>query len=467
MKKFSQMLNPDIFKAYDIRGIVPDELDEEGAYKIGRAYANFLKKVSKGQGAKSKELAVIVQADARPTSPALKENLVKGLLEEGIKIIDGGLATSPLIHFAINDAKADGGIMITASHVPPPYNGFKLFTKGAVNIGAGAGMDEIRDLALNIKPSANPLLGLPELEKRNFEDDYLKFILDKIDVSKIKPFKVVIDAGNGMAGLLLPKFIKQLPIEATPLYFKVDMTFPNHEANPLKEETLKELRDKVKEIGADFGVAFDGDADRIGFVDETGAVVRGDFVGAYLAEEWFLKREPGAKILYDIRSSRVVPEAIEAAGGIAIQSQAGHTLIKQVFRKEQAPFAEERSGHFFFRDFFYAESALLAFLYLLAVLSETGEKTSAIIDRYNKYFATPELNFTIQDRSPERLQEIAKHFSDAKEIKWLDGLSVAYDDWWFNLRPSNTEPLMRLMIEGKNQEIVSDKLELLKKLILS
>ncbi len=456
------MLNPGIFKAYDIRGIVPDELDEEGAYSIGRAYAQFLKKKSGNENP-----VVVIQADARPTSPALKESLVRGLLEEGIQIIDGGLATSPLHHFAINDAKTDGGIMVTASHILPPYNGFKLFTKGAVNIGAGAGMEEVRDLALTIKPNPAPLSGKPEIEKRNFEDDYLKFILDKIDVSKVKPFKIAIDAGNGMAGLLLPKLIKQLPIEVTPLFFEVDMTFPNHEANPLKEETLQDLQSKVKEIGADFGVAFDGDADRLGFIDELGRVVRSDFVGAYLVEKWFLKKEPGEKILYDIRSSRVVPEVIEAAGGKAIQSRAGHTLIKQLFRKERAIFAEERSGHFYFRDFFYAESALLAFLYLLATLSETGEKMSVMIDRYGKYFSTPELNFTVEDRSPERLQEIARHFSDAKEIKWLDGLSVAYDDWWMNLRPSNTEPLMRLFVEGKNQAIVNEKLELLKKLVLA
>ncbi|MDP3991486.1 MAG: phosphomannomutase/phosphoglucomutase [Candidatus Colwellbacteria bacterium] len=456
------MLNPGIFKAYDIRGIVPDELDEKGAYSIGRAYAQFLKKKSS-----SENPTVVVQADARHSSPALKEELVKGLLAEEIQIIDGGLATSPLIHFAINDTKADGGIMITASHLPPPYNGFKLFTKGAVNIGAGVGMEEIRDLALAINPNPAPISSRPGIEKRNFEDDYLKFILDKIDVSRIKPFRIVIDAGNGMAGLLLPKLIEKLPIEVTPLFFEVDMTFPNHEANPLIEETLKELQDKVKEVGADFGVAFDGDADRIGFVDEQGQIVRSDFAGAYLAEEWFLEKEPRAKIIYDIRSSLIVPEIIEKAGGKAIQSRAGHTFIKQLMRKEEAVFAEERSGHFYFRDFFYSESALLTFLYLLAALSKTGEKMSTIIDRHNKYFATPELNFTVKDRSPERLKEIAEHFADAKEIKWLDGLSIAYDDWWFNLRSSNTEPLIRLMIEGRNQAIVNEKLELLKQLILS
>src|SRR3989344_1067735 len=265
-----------------------------------------------------------------------------------------------------------------------------------------------------------------------------------------------------MAGLLLPKLIEKLPIEVAPLFFQVDMTFPNHEANPLKEETLKDLQNKVREIGADFGIAFDGDADRIGFVDESGQIIRSDFVGAYLAEEWFLENEPGVKIIYDIRSSRAVPEAIEAAGGQPILSQVGHTFIKQLMRKEEAVFAEERSGHFYFQDFFYAESALLTFLYLLAALSETGEKMSVMTSRYGKYFSTPELNFTVEDRSPERLQEIAKHFPDAKEIKWLDGLSVAYDDWWFNLRPSNTEPLMRLMIEGKSQATVNEKLKLLK-----
>ncbi|MDP2650804.1 MAG: phosphomannomutase/phosphoglucomutase, partial [bacterium] len=346
-------------------------------------------------------------------------------------------------------------------------NGFKLFTKGAVNIGAGTGMEEVRDLALAIMPSSAPVASHPEIARRNFEDGYLKLILSKIGISKIRPFKIVIDAGNGMAGLLLPKLIQELPTEITPLFFEVDMTFPNHEANPLKEETLKDLQNKVREIGADFGVAFDGDADRLGFVDESGQIIRSDFVGAYLSEKWFLKYKPGAKIVYDIRSSRAVPEAIKAAGGQPILSQVGHTFIKQLMRKEEAVFAEERSGHFYFQDFFYAESALLTFLYLLAALSETGEKMSVMTSRYGKYFSTPELNFTVEDRSPERLKKIAEHFPDAKEIKWLDGLSVAYDDWWFNLRPSNTEPLMRLFVEGKNPEIVNEKLELLKKLILS
>ncbi|MBI2594836.1 MAG: phosphomannomutase/phosphoglucomutase [Candidatus Colwellbacteria bacterium] len=461
------MLNPSVFKAYDIRGIVPDELDADGAYKIGRAYAQFLKASSQKQIANS-HLRVVVQADARPTSPALKEKIIQGLLEENIRIIDGGLATSPLIHFAINDAQADGGVMVTASHVPPPYNGFKLFTKGAVNIGAGAGMEEIRDLALKTDIPSNlrsQVKGDKKITTSNFGDSYINFILERIKNVKIKPFKVVIDAGNGMAGLLLPKLLKHLPIEAVPLYWEVDMTFPNHEANPLKEETLAALQDKVKEVGADFGVAFDGDADRIGFVNEMGQVVRGDFVGAYLAEEWFLKKEPRAKIIYDIRSSRAVPEAIESAGGQPILSRAGHTFIKQVMRRENALFSEERSGHFYFRDFFYSESALLAFLYLLATLSQTDEKMSAIINRYNKYFTTPELNFTVQDRSPERLQEIAKNFSDAKDISWLDGIFVTYDDWWFNLRYSNTEPLIRLFVEGKNQKIVEEKLELLKHLL--
>ena len=461
------MLNPGIFKAYDIRGIVPDELDADGAYQIGRAYAQFLKIRHQTSGIRH-QLTVVVQADARPTSPALKESLVKGLLEEDIKIIDGGLATSPLIHFAINEAEADGGVMVTASHVPPPYNGFKLFTRGAVNIGAGAGMDEIRDLAISLQEKketvAKPIRPY-KVGHKNFEDGYLNFILEKIKDVEIKPFKVVIDSGNGMAGLLLPKLMKHLPVKFVPLYWEIDMTFPNHEANPLKEETLKELQTRVKEVGADFGVAFDGDADRIGFVDKMGKVVRSDFVGAYLAEEWFLKHEPGAKIVYDIRSSRVVPEAITAAGGKAILSRAGHTFIKQVMRHENALFSEERSGHFYFRDFFQAESALLTFLYFLAALSKTGDKVGSILERYSKYYATPELNFTVKDRSPERLQEIAKHFSDAKDINWLDGIFVTYDDWWFNLRPSNTEPLMRLFIEGKSEKIVNEKLSLLKGLI--
>ncbi len=454
------MLNPSVFRAYDIRGIVPDELDEDGAYLIGRAYIQFLRK----QDSAIATPIILVQSDARPTSPSLKENLIRGLLDEGAQIIDGGLATSPMHYFSINHLQADGGIMVTASHIPPPYNGFKVSLKGAINIGTGAGMEELRDLALNIEPKA-PASEHPRVEQRNFEDDYLKFLLNKIDLAKIQPFKVVIDTGNGMAGLLLPKLIEKLPVEIIPLFADIDMTFPNHPADPLREETLKDLQKKVQEMSADFGVAFDGDADRIGFVDETGRMVMADLVGAFLAEEWFLKKEHGASIVYDIRSSRIVSEVIEGAGGKAIQSRTGHFFVKKLMRERKAIFAEERSGHFYYRDFFYSESALLSFLYFLVTLSRSNQKVSEVSSRYNKYFSTGEVNFNLEDRSQSRLQEIAKNFSDAKEINWFDGLSVRYTDWWFNLRPGANEPLLRLTIEGKNPEIVNEKLELLKLLL--
>ncbi|MDO8495478.1 MAG: phosphomannomutase/phosphoglucomutase [bacterium] len=455
------MLNPNVFRAYDIRGIVPNEVDADGAYRIGRAYAQFLKDKTGLQNPK-----IVVQADARPTSPALKDALIKGLLEEGLEIIDGGLATSPMHYFSINHAGVDGGIMITASHIPPPHNGFKVSLKGAINIGTGKGMEELRDLAAHIEPK--PALSEPlKVEQRNFEDDYLNFILGKIKGTEIKPLKVVIDPGNGMAGLILSKLLKQLPIEAVPLFFDIDMTFPNHEADPLREENLKDLQNKVREVSADFGIAFDGDADRIGFINETGQMIMADLVATFLAEELFLKNHPGASIVYDIRSSRIVPETIEKNGGRAIKSRTGHFYVKEIMRREKAIFAAERSGHFYYQDFFYAESALLSFLYFLVALSQANQKISEVINRYHKYFSTGEINFNLEDRSQERLEKIAKNFGDAKEINWFDGLSVAYEDWWLNLRPSANDPLLRLTIEGKSPEIVNEKLELLKKLILS
>lgn len=455
------MLNPGIFRAYDIRGIVPDELDEEGAYQIGRAYAQFLKKKSG-----SEKPTVVIQADARLTSPGLKEKLIQGLLEEGAQIIDGGLATSPMHYFSINHLQADGGIMVTASHIPPPYNGFKLSLKGAINIGTGAGMEELRDIAISLPHSTITNSRPLEVEHKNLEEDYIQFLLSKIDLPKIKPLKVVIDAGNGMAGLLLPKLIEKLPITIIPLLDDVDMTFPNHPADPLREETLNDLKRKVQEVNADFGVAFDGDADRIGFINETGRMVMADLVAAFLAEKLFLKNHPGASIVYDVRSSRIVPETIERAGGKAIQSRTGHFYVKEVMRREKAFFAAERSGHFYYQDFFYSESAILSLLYFLVALSQANQKMSEVINRYNKYFSTGEINFDLEDRSVKQLQKIARNFDDAKEINWFDGLSAAYDDWWFNLRPSANNPLLRLTIEGKSEKIVTEKLELLKKLIL-
>lgn len=457
------MLDPKIFKAYDIRGVVPGELDAEGAYQIGRAYGQYVKKLNPS----ILTPRILVQADARPTSPNLKENLIKGLLDEGGQVIDGGLATSPMHYFSINHLQTDGGIMVTASHIPPPYNGFKVSLKGAVNIGTGAGMEELREIAVNLPADPGSSSTPPKIEQRNLQEDYIQFLLGKIDVSKIRPLNVVIDAGNGMAGLILAKLLEKLPIKATLLFADIDMTFPNHPADPLREETLNDLKKKVQEVSADCGVAFDGDADRIGFINESGQMVMADLAGAFLAEEVFLKKEPRATIVYDIRSSRVVPETIEHAGGKAIQSRTGHFYVKEIMRREKAVFAAERSGHFYYRDFFYAESALLSFLYFLTALSQANQKLSEIINRYQKYFSTGEINFDLKDRSPEQLQKIAKSFGGAKEVNWSDGLSVEYDDWWFNLRPSANEPLLRLTIEGKNQEIVNEKLEVLKKLILS
>ncbi len=459
-------MNTSIFRAYDIRGIYPKELNNDDAYYIGRAYAEFVRR--KGQVVSSKGNSsplILVQSDARSSSPPLKEALIRGLLAHNAQVIDGGLATTPMHYFSINKAIADGGIMITASHNPSQYNGFKLSLKEAIPIGQGRGMEEIRHLAISFESLPNNIPNNLEVLKRNFEDDYIRSLLEKIEVSSIKPFKIVIDAANGMAGLLLPKLIERLPIKVIPLYFEIDMTFPNHEANPMKEETLRDLQGKVKEEGADLGVAFDGDADRIGFVDETGRVTRSDFVGAYLAE-WLLEKEPGSKIVYDIRSSRVVPEVIERAGGRAIESRVGHFFIRKILREEQALFGEERTGHFFYRDFFYTGSTLLGLLRLLVAMSEKNLLMSDINNRYQKYFSTGELNFTVKDNSLERLEEIAKQFSDAKKIYWLDGLSVIYDDWWFNLRLANTEPLVRLNIEAKNQELVDEKLKLLKSFIL-
>lgn len=453
------MLNPDIFRAYDIRGIALQDIDEKGAYSIGRAFSVFLKERKEV----SKHLCVVVMSDARESSPLLKKGLSQGLVDEGVHVIDGGFATTPMHYFSVNYTKADGGVMVTASHSPPTYNGFKLSLAGALPIGQDSGLEEIKKIAL--RNIFHEVGAKGNIKKRNFLKYYINFLLDQIDGSGIKALAVAIDAGNGMTGMVLPYLLKQLPLKVSRLYFDIDMKTPKHEANPLKEETLSDLKKIVLEKGLAFGVAFDGDGDRIGFINERGEFCGSDIVGAFLAD-WFLAKSKGEKIIYDLRSSRAVPQHIKEAGGIPIETRVGHTFIKAIMRKEKAIFGIELSGHFYFRNFFYADSALLSFLHFLAAFSQQGKELSEILREYRKYYSSGELNFEIARNKETFLEEIATNFEDAKKIYWLDGLSVMYDDWWFNLRLSNTEPLVRLNIEAESKKLLAEALSHLKKLIL-
>lgn len=446
------MINPSIFKAYDIRGIYPKDLNEETVYKIGRAAVLIT-------GAKT----VVIGRDVRASSDALFKALAKGIMEQGANVVDIGVVTTPMLNFAVGEYKEhEAGIMVTASHNPKEYNGLKLCYENTLPIGENTGMAELKKVAMEGNFPAAPTAG--KLEKKEILDAYVEKVLSLVDIKKIKPLKVVVDTANAVGVVPLPEIFKKIPCKLIPLYFELDGTFPNHEANPLKEETLADLKNKVLEEGADIGVAIDGDADRIGFVDEKGETVRADLILTLIAEE-LLREKPGELIFYDVRASRVVKEAVEAAGGRAEMCRVGHALIKKQMWDNGALFAGEFSSHFYYRDFYNVESGDLSMLKLLEIISQSGKKLSEIVTPLKRYYHSGEINFKVSDKT-EKMKELEeKYGAAAKEISHLDGIRLDFSDWWFNVRPSNTEPLLRLNLEAKTKEMMEEKKEELSKLI--
>jgi len=445
------MINPSIFKAYDIRGIYPDDLNEEIAYRVGRALVIFT-------GAKT----VVVGRDMRLSSVPLVREVIQGITDQGADVVDIGVVSTPMFNFTVAEYDDyEAGVMITASHNPKEYNGFKLCYGDALPIGEKTGMAEIKKIVTkgDFKKARKGTVMKKEILK-----DYVKKVLELIDLEEIKPIKVVIDAGNSVGAIPLPEIFKNLPCKLIPLYFELDGTFPHHEANPLKEETLKDLKKKVFEERADLGVAFDGDADRVGFIDEKGAVVRGDLITALVARE-LLKENQGELILYDVRSSQVIREEVEAAGGRAKMCRVGHALIKKQMRDEKALFAGEFSSHFYYRKFYNVESGDLTMLKILEIISQARKPFSEIVAPLLRYFHSGEINFEVKDKE-RKMKEIEEKYSGmAKEISHLDGIRLDFDDWWFNVRPSNTEPLLRLNLEAKTRELMEKKRGELIKLI--
>ncbi|MEK7173528.1 MAG: phosphomannomutase/phosphoglucomutase [Patescibacteria group bacterium] len=457
-------INSSIFKAYDIRGTVPDQLTPEVAYRIGRAFGQYIWITVLN---KERDPVIAVNADARVSSPALKAELLRGLLDERCRVVDCGLATTPLHYFAINHIKADGGVMVTASHNPAEYNGFKLSRRGAEPIGEGSGMEEIRNTALRgIFPVPHER---GSVQEENLLDEYIDFICSLADVSKIsapggKKLRVVFDAGNGMVGLALPKLLERLPsLQPFILFGGIDMTFPNHEANPLKDETLVELIKTTKEKEADLGVAFDGDGDRVRFITSSGFAVPGDILAALFIQH-IVRKSDFRTFVYTVNSSRVVRETIEENGGVAVESRVGHALIKKVMREKNALFGGEISGHFYWQDFFYAESALLAVLRMFTILSEEGKNLDDLVQPFLRYVSSGEINRAVPDKE-KTLDAIAAHYHNAKEVTYIDGISIVYDDFWFNVRPSNTEPLLRITMEAKEKSVLDTRLAELLSLI--
>jgi phosphomannomutase len=441
------VLDPKVFKAYDVRGIYPDELDEAGAEAIGRAYVEQFE-----------PRRMAVGRDMRLSSPAMQEALMRGAASAGADILDLGLVGTEMVYFAVGSLGLEGGAMVTASHNPKQYTGMKLVRRGALPVGGESGLLDVRDRAVGEPDTAGTRFQTrPEGAVAEYDiwPAYVDRVLSFVEVPAIKPLKVVIDAANGMAGTMLPPVLERLPIDAIRCYFEPDGSFPNHEPNPLLPENREFIVRKTLEEGADLGVAFDGDADRCFFVDDTGEFVPGDFVTTLFAGS-LLAKEPGAKIIYDVRASRAVPDTIQLDGGIPLVNRVGHAFIKARMRKEDAAFAGEVSGHYYFRDFSQADSGVVPFLLMLELISKTGRRLSEILAPLrSRYFITGEINTPVPDVAL-KLQELKERFADGR-VSHLDGISVDYDDWHFNVRPSNTEPLLRLNLEATSEELMEQK----------
>jgi len=436
-------LDAKAFKAYDVRGIYPSELDEVGAYAIGRAYVEQFE-----------PKAIVVGRDMRVSSESMARAVIQGAADGGAEVRDVGMIGTEMLYFGVGELDLDGGVMVTASHNPKDYTGMKIVRRGALPVGGDSGLLEIRDRAQKIE--SPELVADAVTESVDIYPAFVERVLSFIDPGAVKPLRVVIDAGNGMAGAMLPPILERLPVDAVRCFFDPDGTFPNHEPNPLLPQNREFVIGKVLEEKADLGIAFDGDADRCFFVDDTGEFVPGDFVTALLAES-LLEKEPGAKIIYDVRASWAVPDTVERHGGTPLVNRVGHAFIKERMRKEGALFGGEVSGHYYFRDFNQADSGTIPALLMLELLSKRGRPLSELLRPYTeRYFLTGELNTPVPDVAL-KLQELKEHFAEEGEISHLDGVSVTAKDWHMNVRPSNTEPLLRLNLEALARDLMERK----------
>jgi phosphomannomutase len=430
-----------IFKAYDIRGIYPDQLDEEVVGRIGSAFAEFT-------GATT----VVVGRDCRLSSPALAAAFAEGVTVRGVDVVDLGMATTDMLYLASGKLDVPGA-MFTASHNPPQWNGVKLCRAGAAPVGEDSGLMEVRDLAerdVGIPPAAAP----GRVTKSDMLEEYIDHVLGFVNPDRMAPLTVVADTANGMGGLVLPAIFERLPMKLVGLYLDLDGTFPNHPADPIQPENQRDVRRAVVEHGADVGLAFDGDADRVFVIDERAEGVSGSLITALVAEA-MLEREPGATILHNVICSWVVPEVIRERGGTPVRTRVGHSLIKKVMAETGAIFGGEHSGHYYFRDHYRADSGIIAALVVLERLSEARVPMSELLRPYKRYHAGGEINSEVDD--PEgRIEAVAERYADGKQDR-LDGLTVEYPDWWCNVRPSNTEPLLRLNVEARTPELLDEK----------
>lgn len=434
-------MDDSIFKAYDIRGIYPTTINEELSKKIGQAFVEHfkLKKVAVGR-------------DGRLSSLQLEKAISQGIIAAGADVTHLGLVSTDMIYFAAGAYDYDGLLIVTASHNPKDNNGFKMVLKGAIAVSGEEGLASMRDLIKEDKLEIASESG--KEDDRNIYNDYVLKIHSLVDKTKLKSLKVVVDAGNGVGGYVFAKVAEGLPIEMIPLYCDVDGNFPNHQPSPIEDENLVDIKKKVIDESADLGLAFDGDGDRVYLIDEKGQAISASVMTAMIAKR-MLDRQPGARILYNVNVGWIVPETIKQNGGVPAITKVGHSLIKAQMRKEDGLFAGEHSGHYYFKDLYYADSGMLAALTMIELISELGQPLSVVAKPYDKYFLSGEINTDVADPMA-KIAAFKEKYQDGKVLE-LDGLSVEYPDWRFVLRPSNTEPLLRLCVEAKTKEVMEEK----------
>jgi phosphomannomutase len=435
-----------IFKAYDVRGLYPAEVNEEAARLIGRGFVSFLN-----------ARRIAVSRDMRLSSPSVAAAFIAGAREQGADVVDYGMMGTDQMYFAVARDGHDGGAQITASHNPKEYNGIKLVRREAFPLSGEAGIGDIRDIIAGGQlpaPAATP----GTLTTADIIDDYVAHVMSFIDPAIIKPFNVVLDAGNGIAGMIAPRLFERLPCKLTTLCFEVDGTFPNHEANPLIEENRQDIVERVMRDKADIGIAWDGDADRCFFIDGSGEFIAGDFVTALLAEAFLLKH-PGATVVYDVRASYAVKDVVAKYGGTALMNRVGHAFFKRRMREEDAIFGGEVTGHYYFRDNFFADNGFIPALLILELMSRKGLTLRELLEPLReKYFISGEINTRVGDMKTvqARIDGLSARYSDA-QVYALDGISAEYPDWHFNVRASNTEPMLRLNLEAVTQSLMEEK----------
>jgi phosphomannomutase len=440
------VINSDIFKAYDVRGLYPGEINEDVAHLIGRGFAAYLQ---------TDRLAV--SRDMRVSSPGIAAAFIDGIRLQGTAVIDCGMLATDMLYFVVANDGLGGGAQITASHNPKQYNGVKMVRAGALPLSGDAGIGDIqRMIADDALPA--PAAQRGSMTRRDVLPEYVEKVMSFIEPRTIEPFSVVLDAGSGMAGLVAPTLFDRLPCRVTKLCFTIDGTFPTHEANPLIEENRRDITAEVVRQNADIGIAWDGDADRCFFIDGSGEFISGDFVTALLAEAFLLK-QPGSTIVYDLRASHAVKDTVSRYGGRALENRVGHAFIKRRMRDEDAVFGGEVTGHYYFRDFYYADNGFIPALLILELMSKKKQSLHDLLEPFrNRYFISGEINTKLASMTevPKKLAAIETRYQNGR-IQKVDGISIEYPDWHFNVRPSNTEPLLRLNLEAKSSEVMAQK----------